>query len=94
MTDDEKLVAEARIFARLDGCEGGDLLNALADCMEMVHYTCALPSINVSRPLREAIEMEIEGHLLMMNSDNPEYYGLDEEEIKEAMKEIAEIHRG
>lgn len=34
-----KLAAEARLFAELDGCEGGDYWNALAGTLELSHYS-------------------------------------------------------
>jgi len=88
-----RLVEEARVWASLDGCEGGDFLNALCDALEMSHYTCALGTGDeVKRLLREAIGFEIQGHIKMATGDNSEAFGYDPDEVKEALKYIRSLH--
>lgn len=84
-----KRVKIARIWAELDGCEGGDLLNTMCDLIEMAHYSNALAELAIRNELLDLIELEI-GAMESMAQD-PDEFGFDEDMIAETLDRIKKI---
>lgn len=86
----DALVEEARIWAQIDGCEGGDLLVALASALEMAHYSYA-DQEKLEARLMKAITSEIREHRKMATGPDSDAYGYEEEDVQWALREIALI---
>lgn len=90
MNSSELTCKVARIWADLDGCEGGDLLRALADTLEMAHYSYASEE-QLKALLIRAIGYEVNEMRTMATSEDPDEYGYDPEQVEQALSEIATL---
>lgn len=84
-----KRVKIARIWAELDGCEGGDLLNMMCDLIEMAHYSNALAELAIRNEMLDLIELEI-GAMETMAQD-PNEFGFDHHMVIKALEDIKRI---
>lgn len=84
-----KISDEARIWAQLDGSEGGDLLNALASTFDMAHYAYSEGGeIAILQSLERLMRAECDIHREMATGPNRDDYGYEPERVKAAIQEI------
>jgi len=89
MTTEQQLEI-ARLWANADGCEGGDLLNALCEVCEMAHYSYH-DEDTLEKALLAMIGLEIAAHKKMATGPDPENFGYEPATVQEVLDRIEEI---
>lgn len=86
----EQQLKVARLWADLDGCEGGDLLAVLCDAVEMTHYSYADNEV-LEKGLLDLLNKEVAAHEAMATGPNHDDYGYFEPQLTETLRAIIEV---